>query len=186
MIYGYARVSTLDQDLAGQIETLEAMNCNKIYSEKFTGTTTKRPEFNKLLRRLKSGDMLIVTKLDRFARTASEGISLVDKLLVKGVRIHVLNMGLLDNSTMGKLLRNVMLAFAKFERDMIVERLSEGKARAKTLPGYREGRPKRKITSRYRKAYQTLSERGYKVAMLETGLSKSTLYRIKKQIEKGR
>ncbi|AGO09608.1 resolvase (plasmid) [Lactiplantibacillus plantarum 16] len=74
MKYGYARVSTTDQKLANQIELLKLAGAEKIFQEKFTGTTTERPEFQKLLRVLKTGDTLIVTKLDRFARN-SEGLS---------------------------------------------------------------------------------------------------------------
>ena len=183
MIYGYARVSGSDQDFTGQISELEKYGCQKIYSEKFTGTTTDRPEFKKLLRRLKSGDVLIVTKLDRFARTASNGIALIDKLTAKGVRVNVLNIGMLDNSTAGKLLRNIMLAFAEFERDMIVERLAEGKARAKMRKGYREGRPKQRLTKRHREVVALLEEHSYSEVVAITGVSKSTIYRWKKKIE---
>jgi DNA invertase Pin-like site-specific DNA recombinase len=184
MIYGYARVSTQDQDLSGQIEELKANGCEKIYAEKFTGKTIKRPRFTTLCRRLKHGDMLVVTNLDRFARTASDGMVLIDKLTSKGVSVHVLNIGILDDSVAGKLLRNIMLAFAEFERDMIVERLAEGKARAKLFPGYKEGRPRRRITKRHREAYELLQSHSYHETALLTGFSKSTLYRIKRQIEK--
>jgi DNA invertase Pin-like site-specific DNA recombinase len=109
---------------------------------------------------------------------------LIDKLTSKGVRVHVLNIGILDNSVAGKLLRNIMLAFAEFERDMIVERLAEGKARAKLLPGYKEGRPKRRITKKHREAYELLKAHSYHETAKLTGFSKSTLYRIKRQIEK--
>lgn len=183
MIYGYARVSSPDQDLTGQIDELKQMGCEKIYSEKFKGTTMRRPRFMTLIRRLKAGDMLMVTKLDRFARTASEGIQLIDKLTAKGVRVNVFNLGLLDNSTAGRLLRNIMLAFAEFERDMIVERLAEGKARARLKPGYKEGRPKRRITKKHSEAYMMLDTKTYKEVAAITGYSKSTLYRIKNQIE---
>jgi DNA invertase Pin-like site-specific DNA recombinase len=184
MIYGYARVSGTEQDLSLQIDELKAMGVERIYSEKFTGTTIRRPRFSTLMKRLKPGDMLVVTKLDRFARTASEGIALINKLTAKGVRVNVLNLSLLDNSTAGRLLRNIMLAFAEFERDMIVERLAEGKARARLRPGYREGRPRRRINKAHREAYQLLSEHTYKETTTMTGFSKSTLWRIKQQIER--
>ena len=83
---------------------------------------------------------MVVTKLDRIARSAMQGIELVQKLLDRGITVHVLNMGLLDNTPTGKLIRNIMLAFAEFERDMIVERTQEGKAIAKLNPEFREGR----------------------------------------------
>ena len=80
MKYGYARVSTTDQKLANQIELLKLAGAEKIFQEKFTGTTTERPEFQKLLRVLKTGDTLIVTKLDRFARNTREALAIIQEL----------------------------------------------------------------------------------------------------------
>lgn len=138
--YGYARVSTQGQDLKAQIETLKAEGCEVIYSEKFTGTTKDRPEFKAVLDAVQSGDTLVVTKLDRFARSAEDAIHVIKQLHTQGVRVHILNMGMVDNTATGKLLLTVLAGFAEFERDMIVERLNEGKAIAKQREGYREGR----------------------------------------------
>ncbi len=88
----------------------------------FTGTKTDRLEFNKLLQELKTGDTLVVTKLHRFARTTADGINTVKSLFEKGIKFHVLNMGLIEDTPTGWLILSVMLAFAEFERDMIVER----------------------------------------------------------------
>ena len=131
MKYGYARVSTLHQDLEAQLQALEKEGCDEIYSEKFTGTKTDRPKFQELLKQLKKDDTLVVTKLDRFARTTKEGIEIVKELFDRGVKVHVLNMGLIEDTPTGRLILSVMLAFAEFERDMIVERTQEGKAIAK-------------------------------------------------------
>ena len=133
MVYGYARVSTRGQakdgnSLEAQENALRSAGATKIYADAFTGTRTKRPELDKLMSVLQSGDTLIVTKLDRIARSATQGIELIEMLLDKGIVVHVLNMGLMDNTPTGKLIRNIMLAFIEFERDMIVERTSEGKA----------------------------------------------------------
>ncbi|MBM7663570.1 DNA invertase Pin-like site-specific DNA recombinase [Solibacillus kalamii] len=138
--YGYARVSTQGQDLKAQVETLKAEGCEVIYSEKFTGTTKDRPEFKAVLDIVQSGDTLVVTKLDRFARSAEDAIHVIKQLHTQGVRVHILNMGMVDNTATGKLLLTVLAGFAEFERDMIVERLNEGKAIAKQREGYREGR----------------------------------------------
>ena len=138
--YGYARVSTQGQDLKAQVETLKAEGCEVIYSEKFTGTTKDRPEFKAVLDAVQSGDTLVVTKLDRFARSAEDAIHVIKQLHTQGVRVHILNMGMVDNTATGKLLLTVLAGFAEFERDMIVERLNEGKAIAKQREGYREGR----------------------------------------------
>ena len=124
MIYGYARVSSQGQDFEGQVAALKRFGAKKIYSEKFTGTTANRPALKRLERIITSGDVLVVTKLDRLARSVREGIKIIDKLTKKGITVHVLNLGLLDNSPSGHLLRNIMLTFAEFERDMIVDRLA--------------------------------------------------------------
>ena len=125
MIYGYARVSTKNQDLYGnsmsdQVAKLKAAGCESIYQDSFTGTKMDRPEFTKLLAQLQPGDTLVVTKLDRFARTAADGVTTIQSLLSRNVTVHILNMGKADNTPMGKLLLTVLLAFAEFERDMIV------------------------------------------------------------------
>lgn len=146
MIYGYARVSTRGQDKYGnslddQVTKLREAGCEKIYSDSFTGTTLERPEFTRLLGELNTGDVLVVTKLDRFARTAADGAKRVHELVDRGVEVHVLNMGKADNTPMGKLMTTILLAFAEFERDLIVERTAAGKAIAKSKdPTWSEGR----------------------------------------------
>jgi DNA invertase Pin-like site-specific DNA recombinase len=153
MIYGYARVSTKGQDKYGnslpdQEKQLRKEGCEVIYHDSFTGTKMDRPEFSKLMSVLKSGDRLVVTKLDRFARTTAGGIATINELLDRGVSVHIINMGLIDNTPTGRLIVTVLLAFAEFERNMIVERTSAGKAIARaTKPGWREGR-KEKILSK--------------------------------------
>lgn len=143
---GYGRVSTTGQasngnSLEDQRSKLEDAGCTDIVLEAYTGTKVDRPKFNEVLESLEPGDTLVVTKLDRFARTASEGSALVKSLLARGVNVHILNMGLIENTPTGRLILNVLLSFAEFERDMIVERTSEGKAVAKaTNPDYKEGR----------------------------------------------
>lgn len=146
MIYGYARVSTKGQlrdgnSLDAQHESLTEAGCTEIVQEAFTGTTTDRPEFDALLDRLKDGDTLVVTKLDRIARTVTGGCEVVRSLLDRGVTVRVLNMGTLDNTPVGKMMVSVMFAMAEFERDMIAQRTAEGKAVARQKPGWREGRP---------------------------------------------
>lgn len=133
MIYGYARVSTKGQardgnSLEAQTQLLKDAGAKQIFYDSFTGTKVQRPEFDKLTSNLSSGDTLIVTKLDRFARSASQGSQMIESLINRGVTVHILNLGVMDNTPTGKLIRNVMLSFAEFERDMIVERTQEGKA----------------------------------------------------------
>ncbi len=150
MIYGYIRVSSIGQakdgnSLEGQEQALRENGVTEIFSDTFTGTKTERPNFQKLLAVLDKGDTLIVTKLDRISRSASQGIALVDGLLAKGVSVHILNMGKMDNTPTGTLIRNIMFSFAQFERDMIVERTSEGKAIAKAHGKRVDGFEKRQL-----------------------------------------
>lgn len=182
MKYGYARVSTSGQDLESQIQALEASGCDKIFSEHFTGTLTERPQLSLLLNSLKSGDTLVVTKLDRFARSATKGSELIKQLLEMRVAVHILNMGLLDNTPASKLIRNIFFAFAEFERDMIVERTQEGKQIAKQKPDFKEGRPKKYTKKQLEHALQLLEENSYKQVVELTGISKSTLIRERKKV----
>ena len=148
MIYGYARVSSKGQKQNGtsleeQRETLLARGIpeENIFAESYTGTKMERPQFEALLSRLEPGDELVVTKLDRFARTAPEGAAMVRDLVDRGIRVNVLNMGVADNSPMGKVMVSVLLAFAEFERDMINERTTAGREyKREHDPNYREGR----------------------------------------------
>lgn len=149
MIYGYGRVSSTTRyaggedgnSLEAQEKKLREAGCEEIVLEAYTGTKMERPKFTKLLNKLQAGDTLKVCKLDRFARTASDGVNLIKELLGRGVSVHVLNMGLVEDTPTGRLVLTIMMAFAEYERDMIIERLNDGKAEAKAKnPEYREGR----------------------------------------------
>lgn len=180
-VYGYARVSTTGQDLEAQIQQLEQNGASIIYKEKFTGTKTDRPQFNELLSVLKEGDTLMVTKLDRFARSASQGSELVKDLIAKGVKVHILNIGLLDNTPASKLIKNIFFAFAEFERDMIVERTQEGKAIAKQNPNYREGRKPTYTKTQLDHAMKLKETYSFSQVEEITGISMSTLKREAKK-----
>lgn len=185
-IYGYARVSTKGQakdgnSLESQIEVLKENGAVEIYSDSFTGTKTDRPEFKKLLEVLKQGDTLMVTKLDRFARSMTQGSELVNELIKRGIKVNILNIGMMDNTPASKLIRNIFLSFAEFERDMIVERTQEGKAIAKTKEGFKEGRPKAYTKKQLDNALSMLTVNGgdksYNEVAELLGISKSTLIR---------
>ena len=98
MKYGYARVSTRHQDLKGQMRQLEDEHCDRIYFEKITGTKNDRPEFQKLIQEIETGDTLVVTKLDRFARSTQDALNTIKFLFEKGVKINVLNLGIIEGS----------------------------------------------------------------------------------------
>lgn len=146
--YGYMRVSTIKQQLHGnsleeQQQALAAAGAEIFYKDTYTGTTTDRPAFNELCVTVQPGDTIIVTKLDRYARTVIEGLQITQQLLDRGVTVHLLDMGIIDNSLTGQMLLTIMLAFAEFERNKIYERTQQGKAIARTKPGYKDGRPKK-------------------------------------------
>lgn len=184
---GYARVSTKGQakdgnSLEAQERALKEAGANEIYIDAFTGTKTDRPEFDKLMERIEEGDTLIVTKLDRFARSMMQGSVLVSDLIEKGIKVYILNIGVMDNTPSSKLIRNVFFAFAEFERDMIVERTMEGKAIAKQNPDFKEGRPKKFSRKQIDHALELLNNNSYTQVAELTGISKSTLIRAKKKI----
>ena len=184
-IYGYARVSTRNQardgnSLETQINQLKGAGAEEIYQDTFTGKVTERPEFNKMKNKLKSGDTLIVCKLDRLARSVIEGSELIKELLENDISVNVLNIGTIDNSSMGKLLMNVMLSFAEFERDMIIERTQEGIAQAKANnPNFKLGRKNKYTKKQLNHALELLENHTYPEVKEMTGISKSTLYRAK-------
>ena len=126
---------------------------------------------------------LFVRKLDRFARTAIEGISTVKGLFERGVRVHILNMGLVENTLTGNLILTVMLAFAEYERGMIVERTQTGKAVARQDPNFRDGRPKKFTPEQIELALSLLAHgKTSRQITTMTGISKSTLVRAKRLI----
>ena len=186
MVYGYVRVSTKAQARDGNsIEDQTARIYEKypeakIISESMSGAVF-RPEFEKLMDSLKVGDRLAVTKLDRFCRTAKEGLEYLDKLMAKGVEIEIFNYGLFNNTPTGKLLITTLLAFAEFERSLIIERTSEGKAIARAKADYREGRPLEYNPAQIAHAIELKETNSYKQVEELTGISKSTLIRAIKR-----
>lgn len=185
--YGYARVSTKGQakdgnSLEAQCAALENAGATIIFKDAFSGKNTKRPELDKLVKLLQEGDELIVCKLDRIARSVAQGIELIEMLLQRGVTVHILNMGILDNTPTGRLIRAVFLAFAEFERELIVERTQEGKSIARQKEGYREGRPKKFNRAQIRHAIRLLDQYSYNQVAEMTGISKSTLIRQKNML----
>ena len=187
MKYGYIRVSSKSQEqntsLKSQRDAVLTAGAEIVVEEVYSGGTVKdRPKFSELIQELKSGDEIIVTKLDRFARTVSEGTTLARDLYDRGVTLNILNMGKIENSTIGTLLLNVMLAFSQYEKDMINERCREGRMIARQNPNYREGRPKKFSREQINLGLSLLGDgKTYKEVELMTGISKSTLIRAKRK-----
>jgi len=185
MVYGYSRCSTVKQTVEGnskeaQEKSLRDAGAAEIYHDSFTGTKADRPKLTELLKKLLLGDTLIVTKLDRMARSLAEGSKLINDLIGRGIRVHILNVGIMDNTPASKLIRNIFFAFAEFERDMIIERTQEGKAIAKTKSGFKEGRPDKFTPDQLQHALDLLKTHSYKEVTHMTRISKSTLQRAKR------
>ena len=182
-IIGYARVSTEHQNINGQVNELTKAGATEIHQDKKTGKDLDRNGLNNILNKLQEGDTLMVTKMDRIARNVKEGISLVDELNEKGIKLHVLNMGLFDTSPTSKLIRNILLSVADWEREMMLERQRVGIEEAKKAGKY-NGRPK-KYTDRNAglnhalELFANRSKNGMTVADIAeiTKISKSTIYR---------
>ncbi len=187
MIYGYARVSSKTQLKGNSLEEqemeLKVNGCREIIPEQHTGKTTDRPKFKKLIHEtLQSGDTLMVTKLDRLARTVTEGIEAVRYLFSKGVKVHVLNVGLLEDTPMGNFFLTTLLAVAELERNMILERTSAGKEVARTKPGFHEGRPIKYSKEQIELAMTLLNAgNSYSKVVSMTGISKATLVRYRRR-----
>lgn len=188
-VYGYARVSTKGQlegnSIEEQTNTIRSRYSDaEIIIESYSGAK-ERPIFNELLDKLTSGDVLVVTKLDRFCRTTKEGLEYIDKLMNRGVLIHIMNMGLIEDTPMGRLIVTNLLAFAEFERAMIIERTQSGKAIAKQKPDFKEGRPRTYGKKQIAHALELLENNSYKQVEALTGISKSTLIRAKRELAAG-
>ncbi len=188
MIYGYARVSSTTQHLDTQVEQLTAYGCEKIFQEKLSGRTLKhRVQFSALLDQVTSGDTVVVTKLDRFARSTQDALNTMAALAERGVSLVVLNMGgdVVDTATaIGKLLITVLAGIAEFEADLIKERQIEGIAAAKARGVYK-GRP-RTYTAHHKglaHALELLAARDTNHLTVNdicamTQVSRATLYRL--------
>ncbi len=142
----------------------------------------ERPRFAELLSQLQSGDTLVITKLDRFARSTIEGVQTVRELFARDVKVHILNIGLIENTLTGNLILTVFLAFAEFERGMILERTQNRRPGARKQPGSREGRPPKYKPAQISHALELLSS-GMTYRRVEelTGISKSTLIRARRK-----
>ena len=181
MKYGYARVSTKDQNLQMQVDALEEYGCRAIYSEVAKGAKSDRSKWLELLEQLKKGDTLVVWKLDRMGRSLHHLVKIVHELLQKDVSIISLNDPIDTNSIQGKLMFNIFASLAEFEKDLIRERTQAGlrAARARGLIG---GRPKglsKEAQNKARTAEALYNQKELPVNQIskQLGISKTTLYK---------
>lgn len=193
MLIGYARVSTTGQDLETQKEILENQGCEKLFVEKVTGTsTTQRTQLKEAIEFARPGDTLVVTKIDRLARSIMDLNKIVQLLADKGVKVKFIkdNMefdGSNGSNSLQTLLFNILGSFAQFERDLIVERTTEGRERAKKQGKHmgRPGQDEKKIKQAI-KYYNDRENNGMSVNDIVkiTGVPRATIYRRVKELDK--
>ena len=175
---GYARVSTRDQNLDGQTDALEAAGCEKVFIEHASGVLAKRPALEDALDYLRTGDTLVVTKLDRLGRSVRNLKEVVDGLEKRGVGLKALSQGIDTTTPGGRLFFHMLAAIAEFEHDLIVERTKDGLAAARARGRKGGGRIKMSPT-KIRQARAMYDEKTYTVQQIaETfGVSRGTIYR---------
>jgi DNA invertase Pin-like site-specific DNA recombinase len=178
-IYGYARVSTDGQSLASQDAQLRASGCAKVYSEKISGVKTDRPELARVIRRLEAGDVLMVTRLDRLARSTRDLLNILDAVGKAGAAFKSLGDTWADTTTPhGRLMLTVLGGLAEFERELILARTGAGRAHAKAQ-GVRFGRPPSLTPHQRREAMERLAQGAAQAELARSyGVSQSTISRL--------
>ena len=177
MIFGYCRVSTEEQVLDRQLESLKKYNCDEIFMEKITGTKANRPELNKLKEKVREEDIVVIESLSRLGRSTKNLLELVEYFKGKKVKLISTKENIDTESATGQLLLTVLSAISQFERDLTVERTKEGLVAARAR-GRKGGRPKsdKKALNKAIKLYQS-KEYSIKEIVSMTGISQSTIYR---------
>ena len=176
---GYARVSTSGQTLNAQLDQLGAFGCELVFREKESGARSDRPELHKALDALSSGDVLVVTRLDRLARSTRDLLEIVDRVEAKGAKLKSLSDSWADTTTpTGKLVLTVLGGLAEFERSLIAERTAEGRVRAMAA-GRKMGRPS-KLSKYQRSQVVKMRQQGMSNAEIGRlmGVSRSTISRV--------
>ena len=143
MLVGYARVSTIEQDagFAAQLEELNRAGCERVFSEKVSSVAARRTQLDAALQFTREGDVFVVTRLDRLARSVADFVRISDTLDRKKVSLRVLAMGLDTGNASGRLMLNVLSSVAQFEREVMLERQREGIAKAKKAGKYKGRKP---------------------------------------------
>ena len=178
MIIGYARVSTDDQNLDGQLDALKAAGAEKVFADKVTGTARSRPELDRLLDQLRQGDVITVTKYDRLARSLRDLLDIVDTIQAQGAGFRSLAEDIDTTTPAGRLVFHVFAALAEFERDLIRERTHAGLAAARAR-GRKGGRPPALSPDQVKAARRMYEQNEMTVAQIGAvlGVSRATIYR---------
>lgn len=183
-LFGYARVSTLDQNLDTQLDALQKAGCDDIFQDKITGVSTSRPALDTLLAQLRSGDTVMVARFFRLGRSRDHLINLLGDFARKGVHFKALDLGVDSSTPAGKLVLQIFAALAEYDRESILEKTRAGQLLAKAK-GKHIGRPMGLDVEKFAKVKKAL-ERGLSVAetVSLTGISISSVKRYRKQLEK--
>jgi DNA invertase Pin-like site-specific DNA recombinase len=178
-VYGYARVSTDGQTLAAQDGQLHAAGCAKVFSEKVSGAKTDRAALGKLLKRLEPGDVLIVTRLDRLARSTRDLLNVLDTIAKAGAGFRSLADTWADTtSAHGRLMVTILAGLAEFERELILARTSDGRIRAKAR-GVKFGRPAALTPNQRAEVLQRLANGTTQADLARAyGVSQATISRL--------
>jgi DNA invertase Pin-like site-specific DNA recombinase len=178
-VFGYARVSTDGQTLASQDAELMAAGCAKVYQEKVSGVRTDRAELGKVMKRIEPDDMLIVTRLDRLARSTRDLLNILHALAEKGAKFKSLHDPWCDTSTaQGELMVTILAGFATFERHLIKARTDDGRKRAQAR-GVRFGRPRKMDAHQRKEALERLAKGESLVDVARTyGVDPTTIGRL--------
>jgi DNA invertase Pin-like site-specific DNA recombinase len=185
MIYGYARVSTADQNLDRQLDALRKYGIDKLFCEKMSGTKKNRPELDKMLSELSEGDTVVIESLSRLGRSVKNLSELMERFNAQNIRLVSMKETIDTTSPTGRLLYTILSSLAQFERDILVERTSEG-LKAARARGRCGGRPKTDVKA-IQKALALYQTKEYSITDITelTGVSKSALYRALKERQSG-
>jgi DNA invertase Pin-like site-specific DNA recombinase len=183
MIYGYARVSTAEQNLDGQLTKLNEAGCVKVYAEKITGSNSDRAELTKLMKKLRSGDTLVVTRLDRLARSTRDLLNILHMLGESGIGFKSLAEPMIDTtSAHGKLVFSVLASISEFERSLIRTRTDEGRRRAMAR-GIRFGRKPKMTDFQKREALERLGRGEVQADIARSyGVSQTTISFLSREL----
>ena len=184
-LFGYARVSTLEQNLDTQLDALSRAGCDEIFHDKISGTATARPALDELLAKLRQGDTVMVARFFRLGRSRNHLIELLASFQEKGIHFKALDLGVDSTTPAGKLVLQIFAALSEYDRESILEKTRAGQLLAKAK-GKHIGRPKgidQAAFEKVRKAY----EKGMSVmeTVQMTGISKSSVKRYRSRLESG-
>jgi DNA invertase Pin-like site-specific DNA recombinase len=181
-VFGYARVSTADQNLATQIDALQQIGCHQIFEDKITGVSTSRPALDELLAKLRSGDTVVVARFNRLGRDRNHLINLLGEFKEKGIQFRALDLGVDSSTPAGKLVLQIFAALSEYDREHILEKTKAGRDLAKAK-GKHMGRPTGVDQENFSKVKTAFSKgMSAKETAALTGISLSSVKRYRKLI----